>query len=62
MTELRMDAPNEKQRRFLLDRHRERILDMQIMELRNSLYPECECPLSRAEVHRAVMQGAPARK
>ena len=22
MTELRMDAPNEKQRRFLLDRHR----------------------------------------
>ena len=47
---------------FLLDQHRERILDMQIMELRNSLYPECECPLSRAEVRRVVMQGAPARK
>ena len=47
---------------FLLDRHRERILDMQIMELRNSLYPECECPLSRAEVRRVVMQGAPTRK
>ena len=39
---------------FLLDRHRERILD--------GLYPECECPLSRAEVQRAVMQGAPTRK
>ena len=38
---------------FLLDRHRERILDMQIMELRNGLYPERDRPLSRAEVHRA---------
>lgn len=47
---------------FLLDRHRERILDMQIMELRNGLYPERDRPLSRAEVHRAVMQGAPTRK
>lgn len=47
---------------FLLDRHRERILDMQIMELRNGLYPECDSPLSRAEVQRAVMQGAPTRK
>ena len=47
---------------FLLERHRERILDMQIMELRNGLYPECECPLSRTEVRRVVMQGAPTRK
>lgn len=47
---------------FLLDRQRDRMLDMQIMELRNQLYPECSRPLSRAEVYRAVMHGAPTRK
>ena len=47
---------------FLLDRQRDRMLDMQIMELRNQLYPECSRPLSRAEVYRAVMHGVPTRK
>ena len=47
---------------FLLDRQRDRMLDMQIMELRNRSYPECSRPLSRAEVYRAVMHGAPTRK
>lgn len=47
---------------FLLDRHRDRTLDMQIIEFRHRLYPEKERPLSRAEVNRAVMYGVPARK
>ena len=47
---------------FLLDRHRERLLDMQIIELRHKLYPECDCPLSRAEVRHAVVYGTVAEK
>lgn len=47
---------------FLLNRHRERLLDMQIIELRHKLYPEYSGPLSRAEVRHAVVYGMAAEK